>query len=96
MGRNEIRLRRSRLSGHGAERFRNYGAVLERHEKEMRLKKIMRAITYFLVILIVVALLVIVNQLEKKAGKNKSKPAPSGNTQLRPHVGKLSAHIYQR
>lgn len=72
MGRNEIRLRRSRLTGRGSERFRNYGAVLEQHEKEMRLKKIVRVFTYLLVILIVIALIFFITQVERKAIEKKS------------------------
>jgi ABC-type phosphate transport system permease subunit len=72
MGKNEIRLRRARLSGKGSERFRNYGAVLHQHEKEVRLKKIIKVFTFFLIILILIALIFIVNQLEEKATKKKT------------------------
>ena len=72
MGRNEIRLRRSRLTGRGSERFRNYGAVMEQHEKEMRLKKILRVFTMFLVILILIALIFFITQVEHKATEKKS------------------------
>ncbi len=67
MSKNEIRLRRQKLSSRGSDRFRNYGAVLQRHEDEMRLKKIIRVFTFFLVILIILVLLVIVIRVEKKA-----------------------------
>ena len=72
MGRNDIRLRRSRLTVSGSERFRNYGAVMEQHEKEMRLKKILRVFTMFLVILILVALIFFITQVERKATEKKS------------------------
>lgn len=72
MGRNEIRLRRNRLTGKGSERFRNYGAVLEQHSKEMRMKKIFRVFTFLFVILIIIALIFIINQVEEKASKKKS------------------------
>ena len=72
MGKNEIRLRRSRLSGKGSERFRNYGAVVEQHEKQMRLKKILRVFMLFLVILILVALFFFINQIEQKAIQKES------------------------
>lgn len=74
MSRNEIRLRRQKLTSRGTERFRNYGAVLQRHEEEMRLKKILRVFTYFLIILIVVVLLVIVVRMERKIDKKAPKP----------------------
>ena len=72
MGRNEIRLRRSRLTGRGSERFRNYGAVLEQHEKEMRMKKIFRVFTMLLVVLILIALIFFISQVERKAIEKKS------------------------
>ncbi len=74
MSKNEIRLRRQKLTSRGAERFRNYGAVLERHEKEVRLKKIIKAFSMFLIILIVIVLLVIIVRIEKRT-VNKKKTA---------------------
>ena len=67
MSRNEIRLKRQRLTARGSERFRNYGAVLQRHEQEVRLKKIMRVFTLFAVILILVMLIIIVIRIEKRS-----------------------------
>lgn len=67
MSKHEIRLRRQKLTSHGAERFRNYGAVLERHEQEQKIRKIVKVFTYFLVILIVIVLLVIVVRIERRA-----------------------------
>ena len=72
MGRNEIRLRRSKLTGRGSDRFRNYGAVMEQHEKEMRMKKILRVFTMLLIILILVALIFFITQVERKATEKKS------------------------
>lgn len=69
MSKHEIRLRRQKMTSHGAERYRNYGAVLQRHEQEKRLKKIVRVFGYFLIILILVMLIVIVTRVEKKAVK---------------------------
>lgn len=66
MSKNEIRLRRQKMTAHGADRFRNYGAVLQRHEQEMRMKKIVRAFTYFLIMLILFLLLLIVYRVEKR------------------------------
>jgi len=66
MSRNEIRMRRNRLTGHGADRFRNYGVVLERHERDQRIKKILKVFTLFAIILILIMLLIIVFRVEKK------------------------------
>jgi cell division septal protein FtsQ len=69
MSRNEIRLRRNRMSG---QRFRNFGEVMERHEKYARLKKILRVFTMLMVILILVALIFYIMQVEKKISKGTS------------------------
>lgn len=76
MSKNEIRLRRQKLTSRGADRFRNYGAVLHRVEEEKRIKKVLRVFGYFLVILILVMLLVIVFRLERKS-RTKSAPKPT-------------------
>ena len=47
MSKHEIRLRRQKLTARGTERYRNYGAVLQRHEEEKRIKKILRALHSF-------------------------------------------------
>ena len=57
------------MTARGTERFRNYGAVLERHEKEMRIKKILKVFGFFFIILIVVMLIVIVVRIERKSVK---------------------------
>lgn len=77
MSKHEIRLRRQKLTGRGTERFRNYGAILQRHEEEKRLKKIFRVVTYFLLILIVTVLIVIVVRVERKAAKKQVETAMS-------------------
>ena len=74
MSKHEIRLRRQKLTARGTERYRNYGAVLQRHEEEKRIKKILRAFTFFLIILILIVLLVIVARMEKKADKRIINP----------------------
>ncbi|MBS1555103.1 MAG: hypothetical protein JSU09_09260 [Bacteroidetes bacterium] len=66
MGRHEIRMRRQRTPARGSERYRNYNAVLKQHEQDMRLKKILRVFTYFLLIALITILLVIVMRWEKR------------------------------
>ncbi len=75
MGRNEIRLRRHRMTARGIDRFRNYNKVLERYEQTQRLKKIIKAFGFFLVILIVTLLIIFLSRWEKKY--EKIKPAQS-------------------
>lgn len=72
MSRNEIRLRRHRMTTSGADRFRNYGDVLQRHEQEMRIKRIIRVFTLFAVILILVVLIVILVRVENNAAGSSS------------------------
>ncbi|MBX7125352.1 MAG: hypothetical protein K1X47_06645 [Cyclobacteriaceae bacterium] len=76
MSKNDIRLRRQRFA-RGADRYRNYGAVMERHEKEKKLKIVIRAFSMFLVALIVIMLIVILGRLEKKS-RTTHKPTVSG------------------
>jgi hypothetical protein len=82
MSKHEIRLRRQKLTSRGADRFRNYGAVLHRVEEQKRIKKILRVFGYFLVILILVMLLVIVVRLERKSTPPKSAPKQTTSAQL--------------
>lgn len=67
MGKHEIRLRRQRLTARGADRYRNFGAVMQRHEQESRLRKIMRVFTFFAIILIIVMLIIIVSRWEERS-----------------------------
>jgi hypothetical protein len=83
MSKHEIRLRRQKLTARGSDRFRNYGAVLERHEQEKKLKRIVKAFTFFLLIAILVLLLVIVVRIERRSDKKSA------------HVGTCSrAHVF--
>jgi hypothetical protein len=77
MGKHEIRLRRQRLTARGSDRFRNFGAIVERHEQEVRLKKIIRVFSMFAVILVIVMLIIIVVRVEKKQTEKKSSPQTS-------------------
>ena len=84
MGKNEIRLRRQRMSSGRIAQHRNYGDIMARHEKDIRVKRILRIFTYFLIIAVVVILFFMVKQLEKKKVPN-SKPVQSSITVTLPH-----------
>ncbi|HQQ96859.1 MAG TPA: hypothetical protein PLX35_06325 [Cyclobacteriaceae bacterium] len=71
MSNHEIRMRR-KMAGRGADRFRNYGDVLQRHERELRLKKILRVFSMVFVIMIVVMLIVIVVRIERRFDKKSN------------------------
>ena len=73
MSKHEIRLRRQKFGGRGSDRFRNYGEVLQRHEKEVRIRKIIRVFTFLFIIMIVVMLIVIVMRVEKRMDKKSGK-----------------------
>lgn len=45
---------------------RNYGDIMARHEKDLRIKRTLRIFTYFLIIAVIVILFFIVKQIEKK------------------------------
>jgi len=69
MGRNEIRLRRQRMTARGIDRFRNYNSVLQRHEQTQRLKKIIKVFGYFVVLLIVIMLIIFFSRWEQRLKK---------------------------
>lgn len=66
MGRNEIRIRRQQMSSGRIARHRNYSELMRQHDKEVRLKRVLRVFTYFLIILFLLILLVIVIRWEGK------------------------------
>lgn len=69
MGRNEIRLRRQRMSSGKIAQHRNYAEVMRQHEHEVKFKRVFRVFVYFLIILVLVILLVIVFRWEKRSTK---------------------------
>lgn len=71
MGRNEIRLRRSGMSSGRIAQHRNYGDIMARHERDVKIKRVIRAFVYFLVIAFFIVLFVIIKRLEEK---QSSKP----------------------
>ena len=66
MGRNEIRLRRNTMSSGRIARHRNYSELMRQHDKDVRLKRVLRVFTYFLIILFLLILLLIVVRWEQK------------------------------
>ncbi|MCX7638071.1 MAG: hypothetical protein N2044_09540 [Cyclobacteriaceae bacterium] len=66
MGRNEIRLRRERMSAGRIARHRNYSELMRIYDRDMRLKRVLRAFTYFLIILFLLIILLIIWRWEKR------------------------------
>jgi hypothetical protein len=79
MSKNDIRLRRQKFTARGPDRFRNYGAVLDRHEREMKIKKIVRVFTFLFIIMIIVMMIIIVVRVEQRAGKKQGISAVPAN-----------------
>jgi hypothetical protein len=71
MGRNEIRFRRQGMNSGRIAQHRNYGEVMARHEKEVKVKRIVRIFTYFLIAIFMLILFLLVREWEQKQ-KNKS------------------------
>lgn len=87
MSRNEIRLRRHRMTASGADRFRNYSDVLHRHERDVRAKKIMRAFIMFMVVMMLMTLLYFVTRIEKQK-QEPSNPQPTHSSAYAPDLSK--------
>ncbi len=78
MGKNEIRLRRHMISSGRIAHHRNYSELMRQHDKEVRLKRVLRVFTYFLIILFLLILLLIVLRWEGKQ-PHKSNPQSTEN-----------------
>lgn len=66
MGRNEIRLRRHRISSGRIAQHRNYGDIMARHERDQKIRRIARIFTYFVIILIVILMFYAVRVWERR------------------------------
>ena len=76
MGRNEIRLRRNRISSGRIAQHRNYGDIMARHEREQKIKRIARVFTYFIIILAIILLFYAVRIWERRQSMPKEDTAP--------------------
>lgn len=74
MGKNEIRLRKDRISTGRIIRHRNYSEIMRIHDREIRLKRVLRVFTYFLIILFIIILLLIIWRWEKRWQQKNSTP----------------------
>ncbi|MFN9501246.1 MAG: hypothetical protein ACK57K_07990 [Chryseotalea sp.] len=80
MARNDIRLRRNRMQAGNIARHRNYGELLQRHEREQKFRRIFKLFGYFLVVAFLIILFVIVVRWEqrKKEKQNKLQKLTTG------------------
>ena len=53
------------MTASGTSRFRNYSDVLQRHERDMRIRKIIRVFLMFMLILILVGLIFFLSRIEE-------------------------------
>ncbi|GIV38104.1 MAG: hypothetical protein KatS3mg032_2483 [Cyclobacteriaceae bacterium] len=77
MGKNEIRLRRERMSTGRITRHRNYSEIMRIHDREVRLKRVLRVFTYFMVILFIIIVLLIIWRWEKHWQQKQTTPSTS-------------------
>jgi hypothetical protein len=54
---------------------RNYGDIMERHERDIRIRRVVKAFIFFLIILALVIMFVIVNRFEQKEVVSEPKTA---------------------
>lgn len=73
MGRNEIRLRRQKMSSGRIAQHRNYGEIMARHERDIRIRRTVRVFVYFLIIAFLLVLFIIVKRWEQKQSMVKGK-----------------------
>ena len=66
MGRNDIRLRRNKISSRRIDRYRNYGLLMSRHEQNQKIKRLTKIFIYFLLTLFLGIILFLVFRWEKK------------------------------
>jgi hypothetical protein len=71
MGRNEIRLRRQMMSAGRIAQHRNYGELMARHEREVKLKRITKIFVYFLIIAFLLIIFIMVARWEKREKFNE-------------------------
>lgn len=57
---------------------RNYGELMARHERDRKIRHVVRVFVYFLIILAIIILFVMVKRIERKATM-KTPPATSWN-----------------
>ena len=70
MGRNEIRLRRHTMSAGNIARHRNYGALMERHERNQKIRRMAKFFIYFLLIAFLLIIFIIIVRWEKRQDIN--------------------------
>jgi len=66
MGRNEIRMRRQMMNAGRIAQHRNYGELMARHERDVKVRRITKVVIYFLIIAFLLIIFLIVTRWEKR------------------------------
>lgn len=77
MARNDIRLRRQRMTAGNIARHRNYGDIMERHERDQKWKRMFKVFIYFLIAAFFTILLIIVVRWEQRKSKDQNTNSPT-------------------
>ena len=75
MGRYEIRIRRQMMTSGRISQHRNYGDIMARHERDIRIRRISRIFIYFTIIAFLILLFLLVRRWEENTepkGKQQS------------------------
>jgi large-conductance mechanosensitive channel len=79
MGKNEIRLRRNRISAGRIAQHRNYGELMARHAHDVKLRRITKVVIYFLIIAFLMILFIIVARWENRKNIKEQETETAGN-----------------
>ena len=74
MGRNEIKLRQNNISEGHIARHRNYGLLMKRHRRDLRVRRLTIVLIYLLIIIAVTVLFIVVKKEEQHRNVPSSPP----------------------
>ncbi len=72
MARNDIRLRRQRMTAGNIARHRNYGDIMQRHERDQKWKRMFKVFIYFLIAAFLTIVLIIVVRWEQRKNRDQA------------------------
>ena len=75
MGRNEIKLRRGNITEGHIARHRNYGLLMKRHHRDLRIRRLTIVLIYVLIIIAVSLLFIIMKKEEQHRKLHSTQPA---------------------
>jgi predicted nucleic acid-binding Zn ribbon protein len=73
MGRNDIRLRRHSISSGRIAQHRNYGELMARHERDQRIKRVIRVFIYFLIIAFLMVVMMMLSKWTNSSAERAKK-----------------------